>query len=264
MPLLHAKITTAAALVALLVGCSTSPTGRNQFIMVSGSEMATLGNQSFAELKKEEKISKNKRTNAYVQCVTDALLTVTPPQPDFEKWEVVVFDSDQVNAFALPGGKIGVYTGLLDVAQTPDQLAAVVGHEIGHVMANHGGERVSSSLAANGALQVANIALGASGTDNQNMIMAGLGLGLNVGVLLPFSRTHESESDLIGLQLMNDAGFDPQQSVELWRNMAKASGGAPPEFFSSHPSHTTRIEDLQAAIQRLPPSTTNAPKCVRP
>lgn len=249
------------ALFTALAGCTTSPTGRNQFILVSGSEMASLGNQSFSELKQKEKISTDKKTLRYVQCVTDAILAVTPPQPDFKNWEVVVFDSDQVNAFALPGGKIGVYTGLLKVAKTPDQLASVIGHEVGHVMANHSGERVSSSLAANSALQITNIALGASGNQNANLIMAGLGLGLNVGVLLPFSRTHESESDLIGVRLMNDAGFDPQQSVALWRNMAKASSGGPPEILSTHPSHDTRIADLQAAINALPKSNRSAPNC---
>lgn len=128
-------------------------------------------------------------------------------------------------------------------------------------MANHGGERVSSSLAANSALQITNIALGASGTANADLIMAGLGVGLNVGVLLPFSRTHESESDLIGVRLMNEAGFDPNQSVALWRNMAKASDGAPPEILSTHPSHDTRIADLQAAINALPKSNRKAPNC---
>ncbi|EOD81398.1 Zn-dependent protease with chaperone function PA4632 [Grimontia indica] len=259
------RYTVAAALLsALIAGCTTSPTGRSQFIIVSGSQMATLGAQSFSELKKNEKVSTDKKTNQYVQCVTDAILEVTPPQPDFDKWEVVVFDSDQVNAFALPGGKIGVYTGLLKVARTQDQLASVIGHEIGHVMANHGSERVSSQVAANSALQVTSIALGASGTADADLIMAGLGLGVNVGVLLPFSRTHESESDLIGVQLMNEAGFDPNQSVALWRNMAKASDGAPPEILSTHPSHDTRISDLQTAINELPPQTRKAPNCGSP
>lgn len=253
-----------ALLSALVAGCTTSPTGRSQFILVSGSEMATLGTQSFSELKKNEKISTDKKTIQYVQCVTDAILQVTPPQPDFDKWEVVVFDSDQVNAFALPGGKIGVYTGLLKVARTQDQLASVIGHEIGHVMANHGSERVSSSLAANSALQITSVALGAAGSQNADLIMAGLGLGVNVGVLLPFSRTHESESDLIGVQLMNKAGFDPNQSVALWRNMAKASKGAPPEILSTHPSHDTRISDLKTAIKQLPPPTRRAPNCGSP
>lgn len=261
MKLKSLKIYTGAALLGVLMGCTTSPTGRSQFILVSGSEMASLGAQSFSQLKEKEKISTDKKTIKYVQCVTDAILAVTPPQADFKKWEVVVFDSDQVNAFALPGGKIGVYTGLLKVAKTPDQLASVIGHEVGHVMANHGGERVSSSLAANSALQITNIALGASGTANADLIMAGLGVGLNVGVLLPFSRTHESESDLIGVRLMNEAGFDPNQSVALWRNMAKASDGSPPEILSTHPSHDTRIADLQAAINALPKSNRKAPNC---
>lgn len=265
MKLKRIKITLAAALLsALVAGCTTSPTGRSQFILVSGSEMATLGAQSFSELKKNEKISTDKKTTRYVQCVTDAILEVTPPQPDFDKWEVAVFDSDQVNAFALPGGKIGVYTGLLKVARTQDQLASVIGHEIGHVMANHGSERVSSSLAANSALQITSVALGASGSQNADLIMAGLGLGVNVGVLLPFSRTHESESDLIGVQLMNKAGFDPNQSVALWRNMAKASKGAPPEILSTHPSHDTRISDLKTAIKQLPSPTRKAPNCGSP
>ncbi|WP_028022449.1 M48 family metallopeptidase [Enterovibrio calviensis] len=264
MKLNTVKTTIATALLSIVMGCSTSPTGRSQFILVSGAEMATLGSQSFSELKGTEKISTDKQTNQYVQCVTDAILEVTPPQPDFEQWEVVVFDSDQINAFALPGGKIGVYTGLLKVAENQDQLASVIGHEIGHVMANHGSERVSNSVATNGALQITSIALGATGTPNSNLIMAGLGLGVNVGVLLPFSRVHESESDLIGVQLMNEAGFDPQGSVELWKNMAAASEGSPPELLSTHPGHDTRIDDLNAAIRQLPAQTRRAPDCGKP
>ncbi|MGF1766903.1 M48 family metallopeptidase [Enterovibrio makurazakiensis] len=258
------KTTLATALLSIVMGCTTSPTGRSQLILVSGSEMATLGSQSFSDLKGTEKVSTDKQTNQYVQCVTDAILEVTPPQPDFEQWEVVVFDSDQVNAFALPGGKIGVYTGLLKVAENQDQLASVIGHEIGHVMANHGSERVSSSVATNSALQITSIALGVSGTANSDLILAGLGLGVNVGVLLPFSRAHESESDLIGVQLMNEAGFDPQGSVDLWKNMAAASEGAPPELLSTHPGHDTRIDDLNAAIRQLPAKSRNAPNCGKP
>ena len=248
----------------LLAGCTDSPTGRKQFILVSGSQMASLGQQSYAELKRTEKINTNPAINQYVQCVTDRLLKVVPPQPDFKNWEVTVFDSPQVNAFALPGGKIGVYTGLLKVAQTEDQLAAVIGHEIGHVLANHSGERMSSSMAANGAMQLVNAALDVTETEHSDLIMAGLGLGVNVGVILPFSRTHESESDLIGLRLMQEAGFDPNQSVALWRNMAKASGNSTPEFLSTHPSPSTRIEDLQRAITSLPTQAAKGTACKRP
>ena len=131
-------------------------------------------------------------------------------------------------------------------------------------MANHSGERVSSSMAANGAMQLANVALNATGNEYSELIMAGLGVGVNVGVILPFSRTHESESDLIGLSLMQQAGFDPDQSVELWRNMSASSKGAPPEFLSTHPSPSSRIEDLQQAIANMPAPSTTAPACKRP
>ncbi|GAA5186243.1 M48 family metallopeptidase [Ferrimonas gelatinilytica] len=239
-------------IMTLLVGCAThqSPTGRDQMLMFSADQMRELGAQSFEKIKQQETRSTDARVNAYVQCVADALTApgvlaqVDPGQ--VERWEVVVFESKQVNAFALPGGHIGVYTGLLDVAQTPDQLAAVMGHEIGHVLADHGNEQVSRGQLTNAGLQIAQVALGASGTENSDLIMAGLGLGAQVGIMLPFGRQQESESDVIGLSLMAYAGFDPSAAVTLWQNMAKASGGAPPEFLSTHPSSQTRISQLSS------------------
>ncbi|WP_298441283.1 M48 family metallopeptidase [uncultured Ferrimonas sp.] len=243
------RIAIAAALIGLSACSATSPTGRNQLLMFSADEMRQMGDQSFAQIKQKEQLSTNKAINQYVQCVTAAL---TKPEhlravddSQQEQWDLVVFDSDQVNAFALPGGHIGVYTGLLKAAQTPDQLAAVIGHEIGHVLADHGNEQVSRGQATNLGLQVIEAALGASGSQNQGMIMAGLGLGAQVGILLPFGRQQESESDVIGLELMARAGFDPAASIALWQNMAKASGGnAPMEFMSTHPAHDTRINEL--------------------
>jgi len=243
-----------------LYGCANSPTGRQQILLFSGTQMSQLGEQSFEEMKKQEKISSDPKTNAYVQCVTSAITSRLGPQADFQEWEVVVFDSDQINAFALPGGKIGVYTGLLKVAANQDQLATVIGHEIGHVMANHSNERLSRSQLADTGLQISNVALG--GSEYQGMAMAGLGLGVQYGVLMPYGRAQESESDIIGLQLMADAGFDPKQSVNLWENMAEASGGnAPPELLSTHPSHSTRIEDLKAEIARLPVGNSKRRNC---
>ncbi|MFD2178481.1 M48 family metallopeptidase [Veronia pacifica] len=247
-------------MMCLMTACATSPTGRKQFIITDSRQMAAMGLQAFDELKKKEKISTDKKTIAYVNCVTNALLRVVPPQPEFKEWEVVVFDSKQVNAFALPGGKIGVYTGLLDVATTQDQLAAVIGHEIGHVLANHGAERVSQSIASNSALQIASVSLDG---EYKAQILSGLGLGLKFGVMLPFSRAHETESDLIGLKIMNEAGFKPSQSVRLWQNMAKASKGAPPELLSTHPSSSTRINDLRSAMTTLTSAKYDAPKCRR-
>ncbi|MDX1302855.1 M48 family metallopeptidase [Photobacterium sp.] len=237
------------AAVLSISACSSSPTGRQQVLLFSTNDMSQLGAQSFEELKKQEKINTDVKTNQYVQCITSAITARLDPQSGFGQWEVVVFDSDQVNAFALPGGKIGVYTGLLKVAKNQDQLATVIGHEIGHVIAQHSNERLSRSQIADIGLQVSSMAI--RGTEYHDVAMAGLGLGVQYGVLMPYGRAQESESDIIGLRLMAEAGFDPNQSVELWKNMAKASNGQPPELLSTHPSHSTRIDDLKKEISRL-------------
>ncbi len=244
-------------------GCSTSPTGRNQIIMFSNAEMSQLGEQSFAEMKKQLPISKDSKTTQYVGCVANAIIKQVPQQTGYSNWEVVVFDSEQVNAFALPGGKIGVYTGLLKVAENQDQLATVIGHEVAHVLANHSNERLSQTQLTNLGLQLSSAALRSS--QYHNMAMAGLGLGAQVGILLPYGRTQESESDMLGLELMAQAGFNPNESVKLWLNMAKeANGNNPPELFSTHPSHNTRIQDLQRKIASLPPTNSPRPNCVKP
>lgn len=225
--------------------------------------MSSLGSQSFEQMKKEQPISQDKATIDYVQCVTDAILPYVPKQPGFSEWEVVVFDSDQVNAFALPGGKIGVYTGLLKVAENQHQLATVIGHEIAHVLADHSNERISQAQLANAGLQISNIALNDS--RYKAATMAALGLGVQYGVLLPYGRAQESESDIIGLELMAKAGFDPYQSISLWKNMAKASSGnQPPELLSTHPSHRTRIFDLTQKANTLPKQTGSRPQCRKP
>jgi len=257
------KIATLSAVVAMSA-CTSSPTGRSQLLLFSDSDMSSLGTQSFEQMKKELKISSDPKTNAYVQCVAQSITQHVAKQPDFDEWEVVVFDSDQINAFALPGGKIGVYTGLLSVAVTQDQLATVIGHEIAHVLADHSNERLSQSQIANAGLQLTNIALGSSEyAQYRGATMAALGLGVQYGVLMPYGRTQESEADLVGLELMSKSGFDPRQSVDLWQNMAKASGGTqPPELLSTHPSHDTRIEDLSAKIQTLSNNSVARPKCM--
>ncbi len=241
-----------------LLACTTSPTGRSQLLLYSESDMASMGAQSFEQIKQQEKISQDAAVNAYVGCVANAVAVEVPGHSDPSYWEVVVFESEQVNAFALPGGKIGVYTGLLDVADNQDQLATVIGHELSHVLANHSNERMSSSQVAG----VGMIAAGVAMRDNEHRVatMAALGVGVQVGVLLPYGRAQESEADIMGLDLMAQAGFDPRQSVALWQNMAKASGGAPPELLSTHPSHSTRIEDLTERLSITMPMYETAQK----
>jgi predicted Zn-dependent protease len=173
---------------------------------------------------------------------------------DLRSWEIVVFRDDTPNAFALPGGKIGVNTGLFSVARNQDQLATVLGHEVAHVVAQHSNERVSTAYAAESGLQLAQAIAGAPGAE-QSQLLALLGLGAQVGILLPYGREQEREADLIGLDLMADAGFDPRESIALWQNMAQAGGGQPPEFLSTHPSHGTRI---QALAQRMPEALARA------
>jgi len=183
-----------------------------------------------------------------VRCVAGAITreVKTPGAPS--SWEVVVFQDDSANAFALPGGKIGVYTGLLDVAENQDQLATVIGHEVAHVLANHSNERVSTSFVTQSGLQLAQIAVGAESPMKQQLFGL-LGLGAQVGVILPFSRAQEAEADLMGLDLMSEAGFDPRESVKLWQNMQSQGGDAPPEFLSTHPSSERRITELNARVR---------------
>lgn len=240
-----------ALLVALgVTSCATSPTGRSQFLLYTPAQLNEMGDQAFTSMKEELKISSKPVQNSYVQCVADQLTPLVPQSIYDGEWEVVVFEDEQVNAFALPGGKIGVYTGLLNVAVNQDQLAAVIGHEIGHVIAQHGNERMSQSAAINMTSSAVSQVLEANEVAQSGAIMAGIGMGFQVGVQLPFSRTHESEADLIGLDLMAKGGFNPEQSVTLWQNMSAASGGERPlELLSTHPSPDSRIENLQAHMQ---------------
>ena len=232
--------------IFLLAGCATSPTGRTQLKFFPHSQMAQMGDTAYGKLKKETPVSKDSSVNQYVQCVAHAITKVVPQSDNTpKKWDVTVFKKDEVNAFALPGGNIGVYTGLLKVADGQAQLAAVLGHEVGHVLAGHANERLSMVYATNTGLQLVQALSGKNSALNGDSVMALLGLGAQVGILLPFSRAQESEADLIGLKLMAGAGFDPHASVDLWHNMEQAGGKQPPEFLSTHPSHETRIDDLK-------------------
>ena len=258
----------ALMVVAVLAACATSPTGRSQLQFFPHSQMQRMGVEAYSQMKDEESVIRSGALVDYAQCVTDAIVAQVPAQYADADWEVSVFDSDAVNAFALPGGKMGVYTGLLAIAEDADQLAAVIGHEIGHVMAEHANERMSTQFATAVGLSALQVAAG-DDRDRQRMLAA-LGVGAQVGIILPFSRLHESEADEIGLELMAQAGFDPQASVALWRNMAKASGNGPPEFLSTHPSKDTRIADLRAAMPRAlyvyeqALANAPAPNCQRP
>ena len=236
---------------ALLLGCATSPTGRRTIILNSGPEMAAMGVAAFTQMRAELPRSNNAGQRALVQCVADSITSVLTPQDlgavVVQGWEVELFEDASANAFALPGGKMGVHTGLLNVARSPSQLAAVMGHEVAHVLARHGNERMSGQMASQMGMGALTILAGGASPEKQKLLGL-LGVGTQLG-MMKFSRTHESEADIMGLKLMARAGFDPTESVALWQNMGASSGGqAPPEFMSTHPSHVTRISDLRAAM----------------
>lgn len=259
------RFVTYAAGLLLVSACAQSPMGRNQLKLYSSQQLAGMGQQTFDGMKAEQKVSSKTVTNQFVNCVADAITKHVPNSVFNGQWEVVVFDDPQVNAFALPGGKIGVYTGLLDVAQNQEQLAAVIGHEVGHVIAEHGNERMSSSTLIGIGMEATNVLLQANEIANNNLIMAAIGAGVQVGVQLPFSRTHESEADLIGLELMAQSGFAPGQAVALWQNMAKAGGEQrQPELLSTHPLPTTRIDNIEKHLpiaMKMFNESKNRPQC---
>ncbi len=236
----------AAMLFALIAACATSPTGRRQLILMPEQQLDGMGLSAFEQIKRDTAVLRDPAINDYVRCVADSIIRSMPGEsPD--KWEVVVFDNAQVNAFALPGGKIGVYKGLLKTAANQHQLATVMGHEVAHVRARHANERVSTAFATQSGLQLIEVLAG-DPSPGKSQLLGLLGVGAQVGVMLPFSRAQESEADGIGLQLMAEAGFDPQESIPLWENMQKAGGGKPPEFLSTHPSGETRIRQLSEAM----------------
>lgn len=258
-----AALALSLACAGLITACATSPLGRAQLKLFPDSELDAMGATAFQETSKKTPVTSNGRATAYVNCITNALIREVGGS-----WEVKVFESNDVNAFALPGGKIGVYTGLLKITETPDQLAAVIGHEIAHVIAGHSNERVSQQQVAGIGMTVAQVIVG--GGPAGGAMMSALGAGAQYGVLLPFSRTHESEADLVGLDYMARAGFDPRQAVALWQNMGRAGGQKPPEFASSHPSDETRIRQIQERLPKTVPVYVEAlaggkrPDCRRP
>lgn len=224
--------------------CAQSPTGRSQVILKSKNEMDRMGDDAFGQIKVQNRLSRDPDAIRIVRCVSFTILASLEDPNDRHGWEVLVFDGTQVNAFALPGRNIGVYEGIFRVARNQDQLAAVIGHEIGHVIARHANERVSTALVTQTGVNIAQAAAGASGGASGQMVGL-LGAGATMGVILPFNRKQESEADVIGMDLMAGAGFDPAQTVPLWENMGRTQQNAPPEFLSTHPSSDTRMSDLK-------------------
>ena len=235
-----------------LAGCTTVPqTGRSALHLVPSDQLASMSSTQFGQLKQETPISRDPTYNAMVRRVGDRIAYVAGPDMPNAQWEFVVFDDDeQINAFAMPGGKVAVYTGIFKVAKTDAELAIVMGHEVAHVAAGHGNERVSQQLLAAGGAMLMQFGTSDMDSDKRALLMAAYGAGTTVGVMLPYSRYHESEADEIGLLYAAKAGYDPRVAVPFWERMAAQSNGAPPEFLSTHPAGSTRIRKLNELMPK--------------
>lgn len=239
-----------AAVLSGMTGCVTlDDTGKRAFLLTTPQQEAQMGAASFAQLKQSNKVSGDPVANAQVQRVAQRMIAqVSVPNA---QWEVVVFDDPTPNAFALPGGKIGVHTGILPITQSDDGLATVIGHELAHVTLRHGGQRVSQQLVIAGITTIADVGLAMNNVRERQYIMSGLGVGAAVGLILPYSRSHEYEADRYGLYYMARAGYDPEAAIGFWQRMiayGNQRGGKPPEWLSTHPADEKRIAQIQRLI----------------
>lgn len=247
----------AAVSVSFVSGCSTVPvTGRRELNLVSAGQETQLGLSSFDQLKKDTPISHDPAVNDLVQRVGKRIAAVASKDMPDAQWEFVAFDSKEANAFCLPGGKVGVYTGILPITRDDAGLATVLGHEIAHAVAHHGAERMSRAMALQGVGELSGALVGASQyAQYQNLFMSLYGVGSQVGVELPHSRAQESEADHIGLIYMARAGYDPRAALDFWKRFAeynKQQGGGTASglsrFLSDHPVDEIRIEQIQKLL----------------
>ena len=242
------------------VGCQNVPiTGRSQFILVEESDVASMSASEFSKMKRlpgDKRLAKIREIGLKVVAAArrDDKAGVLPPS---SKWEFAIIDDKTPNAFALPGGKIGFNSGMFQYAPTDDDVAVILGHEVAHVICRHGSERVSQAMGVAIAAAVADEATKNSSAKTRSSWMAAVGIGAQYGILLPFSRSHESEADHLGLLFMARAGYNPSAAPLFWERFSKIGGTRPPEFLSTHPADSTRVKQLQGW---LPEARAQLPK----
>jgi metalloendopeptidase OMA1, mitochondrial len=241
---LRATIAT-GLVVAVLAGCQAAPvTGRNQLIVLPESQDAQMGLEAYQQILSESDVSNDPDLNRRVREVGRRIAAASP-HPEWE-WQFTLIENDEPNAFALPGGKVGVNTGLFQVAKNDDQLAAVMGHEVSHAIARHGAERMSQQVL----MQAGLAGLGLATNQTYAAVAA---QAATLAVILPYSRTQEAEADHIGLIYMAEAGYDPREAIALWENFESFGGARQPEFLSTHPAPGSRIENLRRLLPEVMP-----------
>ncbi len=258
---LKSKLLVLCGFVLLLSGCTeVAITGRKQFNLVPDSTMNSMGFQSYSEFLTTSKLSKDfsktqmvKRVGSRIQKAVEQYCAQNNLSDSLRgyQWEINLIEDDQLNAWAMPGGKMVVYTGLLKVTQSEAGLATVVAHEIAHVFAKHGAERMTQGLIVEMGGIALSKALANSPTQTKNLFMKSYGVGTQVGVLLPYSRVHENEADHLGLIFMAMAGYNPNEAVNFWQRMSVAKQGSQTiEILSTHPADSTRIKNIQSLIPK--------------
>lgn len=237
--------------IGLFTGCTSKApiTQRNQLILMSQQEELALGERSYKETIKKSKVVTGTKDSKRVKDIGYKIAKIVN-RNDY-KWEFNLVQNDAKNAFCLPGGKVVVYTGILKVAQNDDQLATVMSHEIAHALARHGAERASSGMVSNGVQLLGNIILGSQAPELANTFNVAYGLGSQYGILLPYGRLQESEADEIGIHLMHKAGYNMYEALNFWKNMSAGEKVKTNEFFSTHPSSSTRIANINRIIKQI-------------
>ena len=243
-----------SVLVALLLsGClgKTPVTDRSQIVFMSQSEESKIGADSYKEILSKSKISMNQAQTQRVKRIGNRI-AIAANKPDFQ-WEFNLVEDNQINAFCLPGGKVVVYTGILQVAKNDDQLATVMSHEVAHALARHGAERMSYEQISNGIGELSSVLLQGYAPEYASTFNLAYSTGVNVGVMLPFSRSHENEADEIGVHLMHKAGYNINEAVNFWINMKKLKGASKStnSFFSTHPSDDERIQNIEKIVKTI-------------
>ncbi len=246
---------------ALLTSCASVPiTGRRQLTLIPGSQLAALGESSYKEVISGSRLSDDKEQTAMIERVgrriadaAETFMIESGRRSELSNyhWEFKLIKDDTVNAWAMPGGKIAFYTGILRLMDSEDEVAVVMGHEVAHVLANHGNERMSQSILADFGGMALSRLLDEKPDETKNLFMAAYGLGATIGVMLPYSRRHEYEADEIGIHLMHMAGYDAQAAVSFWEKMDNLGGASIPEFLSTHPSSRSRIERMKKQVSAL-------------
>jgi predicted Zn-dependent protease len=233
----------AAGTLVLVSGCATNAeTGRSQLILVDEAQLQQASLSAWSQMRQQTRTWTNATAQRRLETVGRRI--VTAAGRGNQNWEFVLFDSPQKNAFVLPGGQVGFYRGLYEISDRDDWMATVLGHEVGHVTGRHAAERYSREMATQTALQVAGTQV------NSQLAMAALGLGAQVGLSLPFSREQESEADILGINYMQRAGYDPRQAIPFWQRMQEGGGSRSPEFLSTHPDPDNRIERIRNYVNQ--------------